>query len=418
MPSNSGDAPHYTVLGAGIVGASCALALRRAGFGVTLIDRDEPGAGASYGNAGLIQTGTPLPMATPGILRALPSLLSDPKSPLVIGWRRLPRLLPFLLRTLREARPERVEAVSEAMQALLDRAGDAHRELARAAKAEAFFGSRGLVFVYPDDDAYRAADWEMALYQRRGVRVEALDADMLRQMEPSLDRRYQAAYHLPDTYFTVDPGGLTRAYAEQAVALGGEYVRDDVRDVEIGADGPQALICQGGRRQLDRLVVAMGAHSAPIARRLGVRAPLESGRGYHLMLTEPGVMPNGPVVEGAMHVGMVPMRAGLRLAGTIELAGLDAPPDWRRADMLRPMAERMLPGVRTEPAERWMGHRPMLPDSLPIVGRAPRHPDVLLAFGHGQLGLTMGAVTGRIVADLAAGREPEVDLAPYRPDRF
>lgn len=410
--------PHHTIIGAGVVGSACALALARDGFPVTVIERDEPGMGASYGNAGFIQTGTPLPFATPGIVSQLPKLLFDPESPLKLRWRYLPRLAPFLLRLLGNAKADKVERIAGSLQALLDRSGEAHRAMLREAGGTDLIRARGLLFVYPDQASFDEAEWEIELFRRHGAPVEALHDDAVWQMEPALARGYRWAYHLPETFYTVDPLGITKSYLGHAQSLGVEVVRDEVQDIELGPEGPVALICANGRREVDRLVLCAGIHSSPLAKRLGLSVPMESARGYHLMLPEPGVELQAPVVDGAMHFGVTPMREGIRLAGTVEFASVNAPPNEARARMLYPMAKKMLPGLSDAGAVSWMGHRPTLPDSLPILGPSPKYANVLFAFGHGMLGLTMAAATGEIIAKLAAGADPGIDLGPYRPDRF
>ena len=410
--------PRHTIIGAGVVGSACALALARDGFPVTVIERGEPGMGASYGNAGFIQTGTPLPFATPGILGQLPKLLFDPESPLKLRWRYLPRLTPFLLRLLANARPGKVEANARALQAMLDRSGEAHRAMLREAGATDLIRARGLLMVYPNQASFDHAKWEVDLFRRNGVPVEALHDDAVWQMEPALNREYRRAYHLPETFYTVDPLAIAQSYLTHAQSLGAELVRDEVRDIEMGAKGPEALLCASGRREVDRLVLCAGIQSSPLAKRLGLSVPMESARGYHLMLPEPGVELQAPVVDGEMHFGVTPMREGVRLAGTVEFASVDAPPNEARARMLYPMAKKMIPGLSDEGAESWMGHRPTLPDSLPILGPSPKYANVLFAFGHAMLGLTMAAATGEIIANLAAGADPGIDLMPYRPDRF
>lgn len=412
------DKPHYTILGAGIVGASCALALRKAGFGVTLIDRDAPGAGASMGNAGLIQTGTPLPVAVPGLARQLPKLLVDPQSPLSIRWRHAPRLAPFLWKLFRASRAAEVERISAAMQAILDLSGEAHRAMAKEAGATELLGSRGLLMVFPDEKSFRAARFEFDLYRRRGVAFDEVGEDQIRQMEPAIARDYRWGYHLYECFYTVSPQKLTAAIADRAVALGAELVTDIVHDIEMGPDGVAALVCASGRRPVERMVLAGGVFSKPFAKRLGVTVPMEAARGYHLSLPEPGVRLNGPVVDGKLHFGVTPMAEGVRLAGTIEFASLKAAPNMARADMLLPLTRRMLPDLGGPVGRRWMGNRPLTPDSLPVLGPAPKAPNVILAYGHGQLGLTMGPATGNIVAALAQGQDPGIDLSPYRPDRY
>ena len=236
----------FTVLGAGIVGACVALALRRDGHDVTLVDRDEPGNGCSFGNAGFIQNAMPHPMAMPGLARKLPRLLFDTHSPLSIKWRHLPRLAPWLARFLRSASPTRVERISIAMMALLERSGAAYDRVLSDAKATDLIRRRGLLFVYPDAAAFEAASAEFDLYRRRGARVERIERHQLRQMEPALNPDYADAYHLPETFYTVDPSGLTQRIVERLVEIGGTLVRADVRDIELGADGPRALTTATG----------------------------------------------------------------------------------------------------------------------------------------------------------------------------
>jgi len=408
----------YIVLGAGIVGACAALALRSDGHDVTLVDRDEPGNGCSFGNAGFIQSATPHPMATPNILKNLPALLFDPQSPLSIKWRHVPHLAPWLLQFFRASSSRRVEEISIAMMALLERSGTAYDRILRDAKATDLISRRGLLYVYPDHDAFEAARWEFDLYRRRGAQVERVDRDQLHEMEPALNPDYADAYYLPETFFTVDPMLLTGRIVERFIEVGGHFVRAEVREIDIGADGPRALHTSIGQITVGNLVIAAGINSLQFATRLGDRVLLESARGYHVMIREPGVKLQGPVIDGGMHFGATPMRNGLRLAGTLEFASVDARPDYRRADMLLPMAKRMLPGLNGAVDTRWMGHRPATPDSLPVLSRAGHFANVIYAFGHGQLGLTMAAATSEVIAHLAAERPPGLDLTPYSVDRF
>lgn len=409
------------IVGAGIVGASAALALAQRGWQVTLFDPAPPGGpgSASYGNAGMVQTGTPAPMAAPGLLRALPRLLVDRDSALILRWRALPRFAPWLVRFVLAARPDRVEALSVHLASLLDRAGPAFDRALSASGADDLVKRRGMMFVFRGAAERAALAWEFDLFQRRGVAVETIGGEALRQAEPALDPAYTRAEYLPGTFFSVDPGGVTAAIARAAVAAGARIRAETVADIAFDADGRPVAVAPGGTRHgFDRLVLAAGVDSRRLFRQLGLSVPLETGRGYHVMLPRPGVKLNGPVVDAARHCGIVPMRAGLRIAGLMELAHRDAPPANDRAAHLAATAARILPGLGTDPQEIWMGHRPITPDSLPVIGAAPRHPNVLLGFGHGQLGFTMGPLTGEILADLVAGSPPAVDLAPFRPDRF
>ncbi|MGH6720355.1 MAG: NAD(P)/FAD-dependent oxidoreductase, partial [Alphaproteobacteria bacterium] len=223
---------------------------------------------------------------------------------------------------------------------------------------------------------------------------------------------------LPDVGRVLDPGGLVVGLARHALRRGARVVRAEARDFAIGPDGPRAVLTDSGAIPADAIVVAAGAWSHRLARRLGSRVPLETERGYHVTIPDPGVMPRRMILPYGDGFIATPMAMGLRIAGTVELASLDAPPDWRRADVLLAKARALFPGLRTTGATRWMGHRPSLPDSKPVISRSPVHANVFYAFGHGHLGLTGAAITGRLIGDVVAGRPPAVDLAPFRVDRF
>jgi D-amino-acid dehydrogenase len=409
--------PHVTILGAGIVGTCTALALQREGFRVALLDRDEPGSGCSAGNAGMIQTGSVAPLAAPGLFGRLPGMLLDRDGPLVVRWSHLLRVAPWLLAFARNASPQRLEATATALASLLARAGDSYHQLLRTAAAEHLVRPKGELYVYRAA-APAGLDEKFELYKRHGVEFTVLHESALRQMEPALSRSYRSGYYLPGSFYTVDPQRLTRNLAEDFARRGGEIRRAEVRGIAIGSDGKNALRTAAGEIPVEALVVAAGAFSRQFAAALGAPVPLETLRGYHIMIPSDGFVLQGPVIEAEMSFGAVPMSGGIRVAGTVELAGLDAPPDWRRAEMLLPMVRQMFPDLRGEINSRWMGHRPGMPDSLPVIGPAPGHPGVWFAFGHGTLGLTLAAITGELVAEGLSGKQTSVDLSPFRVTRF
>ena len=272
--------------------------MRLEGFSVTLIDRQAPGLGASFGNAGVIQTAMPITVAAPGMMRQLPKFLLDPDSPLSVKWWHLPRLAPFFLRLAAASRPSRIAASVGHLQAIASLAGEAHRALAREAGALDLFAARGPLFVYPSAASFAADGAPMEIYQRYGVTVARLGEDEIRQLEPALSRDFRWAYHLPDNFFTVDPGELTRRYAERFEELGGELLEAEVRDLKMGPQGPVAAMGPELEHPLDRLVIALGAGGGALLRRLGLALPVVNGRGYHLMLPAPGSELRGPVIDG------------------------------------------------------------------------------------------------------------------------
>jgi D-amino-acid dehydrogenase len=260
------------------------------------------------------------------------------------------------------------------------------------------------------------------LRRENGVVVDEFDADELRQLEPALSREYVRGLLVRENGHTSDPFGLVSRLAEHVVRNGGEVMRAGAVGFRLDGGRLAAVATDAGDVPADAAVVCAGANSKPLAAALGDKIPLETERGYHLMLRDPEAMPRIPTADADGKFVATPMAAGLRFAGTVELAGLAAPPDWRRARMLLRQGRRMLPTLSASyPEERitvWMGHRPSLPDSLPALGRARATPDVVYAFGHGHVGMTAAPMTGRIVADLIAGRPPAIDNLPFAPGRF
>lgn len=251
-----------------------------------------------------------------------------------------------------------------------------------------------------------------------GIRSEILGPDEIRQLEPSLEPRFAKAIYLPDSGHCSNPHRLVTTIAEDVARNGGRFVRTSVRDFDQEAGHVRAVVTDAGRMGCDMVIIAAGAWSQRLAGRLGLRIPLESLRGYHVMLPMPEVAPKRPLYPLAAKIMMTPMEHGLRIAGTAEIAGLDAPMNERRAAALGKIAERYFPGTIGEPISVWMGHRPATPDSLPVIGPSSRHRNVMLAFGHGQTGLIGGSTTGLLVSDLVANRKPIIDPYPYRAGRF
>jgi D-amino-acid dehydrogenase len=283
---------------------------------------------------------------------------------------------------------------------------------------ESLIRRTGQLQLYPDGDNLRTDSALWDLRRARGVRIELLGTDEIRQLEPVIGPHYRAGVFLPDEGMVVNPQRQLDLLSEAFVRNGGRILRQDVRGFEMGRDGPTQAILDGERLPVERVVVAAGAWSHRLAAQLGSRVPLETQRGYHVTIANPGIELKRPVVAADRKCFATPMEMGLRLAGTVEFAGLSAPPNHERARALIEHGRRMFPRLHTEERTEWMGHRPCLPDSLPVIGRSPTYPTVFYAFGHGHLGLTGAAVTGKHIAAIVAGRRPDIDLTPFRIDRF
>jgi len=406
------------VVGAGIVGVCAASYLQHDGHDVVLIDRGEPGDGCSKGNAGALSPGSCIPMSAPGVLRNVPKWLLDPSGPLHIRPAYLPRAIPWLARFAAAGRARHIDSLADALRALHRDTFDNYAPLAGNAGCIDLIRRTGSLAVFKTAASLAGSQREWEIRAVRQVRQQRLEESEVRDLVPGLGAEYRHGILLPDHGFVANPHRLTRALADAFVGDGGTLRRDHVLSIDMESVDAVWLRLDGGDLAAERCIIAAGAWSARLLALLGIRVPLETQRGYHVMVADPNVAPPLPVVSADAKVYATPMEHGLRFAGTVEFAGLDAEPDYRRAQALVPLAKEMFPDLRIESATQWMGHRPCLPDSLPIIGAAPGHPALILAFGHGHHGLTGASTTGRLVADLVAGRPPAVDLAPYRADRF
>ena len=411
-------ARHVTVIGAGVVGVCCALYLQREGFEVRLVEKGEPGRAASFGNSGSFGTASCVPFALPGVLRRVPKMLFDSESPLKLRWSHVPAALPWFLRFVAAAKPSRVEEIAAARNSLLLHTHEGYAPLIEGADATQWIDTNGLMMTFESEAAFEAAAYALDLRRRNGVHMDILDGNEARQMEPALSTRVIKAVSLPDVHRTVDPYRLTEALAKDFRRRGGDIVNAEVRGFEIGGEGPTKIVTDRGPMEVELVVIAAGVWSRPLAAELGTRVPLEAERGYHVMFANQDFALRRALVSADRSVSIAHMKEGIRATGVAEFAPPDAPADMRNAEMVMRHAKALVPGLRGEPASQWMGPRPSHPDSKPVIGRSPRHKNVLFAFGHDHLGLTMAGITGKLVAELAAGKPTTVDLAPFRADRF
>jgi D-amino-acid dehydrogenase len=406
------------IIGAGIVGCATAHALLDEGHEVLILDREGPAFGPSRGNAGWMAHTDILPIASPKILRHVPTFLLDPLGPLSIRPAYFVKLLPWLARFVLAARPQAYERSILGIAALQQLALPAWLARAEALGLAGQIHRKGGLYAFTDRNALAEAS-EIARRQAEfGITVDMLRPEELRQFEPALKDKFVGATFHSDTAHISDPLALTLALFEAALARGATFEKSEVSNIST-AERP-ALIGRGGfQRVVDRAVVAAGAWSKPLAAALGDRVPLDTERGYNVSF--PGVtgLTSRPIgFEGHGFV-MTPLESGLRIGGAVEFGGLEAAPNHARTKTLYDKATGFVEGLPAfETGKLWMGFRPSLPDSLPVIGAASRNPNVLYAFGHGHYGMTQSTATAGLIADLIAGREPAIDLAPFSPRRF
>ncbi len=416
---------HVVVIGAGIVGAATAVEALRDGHHVILIDPGPPGGeqAASYGNGAWFSPASVVPMSMPGLWRKVPGFLMDPLGPLTIRWQHLPRLAPWLIRfLLAGATVARVERTARALRALLADAPTRHAALAAEAGVPDLVERRGLLYAFPDRAAFAAEALAWRLRRDNGVTWRELDAAELHRLQPALADHYRFGLLVEDGGHCRDPGAYVAALAAHAERRGATVRRTRAVGFEIRSGRLTGVRTTDGLIACDRAVIAAGVHSKTLAALAGDRVPLESERGYHVEIGTPEAAPAIPVMPSDGRMANTLTRGGLRVSGQVEIASVEAEPNWARADVLLRHAQRAYPGlpavIPAERQRRWLGHRPSTPDGLPVIGPARGCPDIVHAFGHGHVGLAAGAITGRLAADLVGGKVPAIDLSPYAAARF
>lgn len=403
------------VIGAGVIGLTIALDLVEAGHEVVLVDPGDPGMGASYGNAGTIATYATSPVGTPAVLRSLPSLMFSRTSPLAIRHRALPSLTPWLLRFLRQSLPAASARNAQVLATLLQDAGERWNDLALKVAGAGILQRRGCLYLYETPQAFAAAEAEMAPRRALGVEVELAGPDRLAELEPGLPSGMGGAAFFSDATFLDDPGRMMGLIASAVLAK--------ARLVRARADrltrGPDGVVIEGPGLHLHarRVVIAAGAHSRELARQAGDRVPLDTERGYHVEWDMAEPLLGRPTCPTARGIYFCPMTGRLRVAGTVELGGLHLPPSPHRLQKLVEGARAFFPDLG-EPDREWMGFRPSMPDSLPVIGPSRGGDDVILAFGHGHLGVTLAPVTASIVGALIQKGPQKCDIAPLSAARF
>ena len=407
---------NVAVIGAGFVGLSAAYWLLRDGHQVTVYDPSGAAGGASFGNAGTFANYACIPVNSPSVFRDLPRYLLSSSSPLRLRWSYLPQLAPWLARFLLQSTPTRHTASATALAHLLGHAQSGYDDMVLQASLSGFIRARECLYLYSSGSAFEASRPSLALRRSLGVEARMLDKQEIRTLEPSLAPLFERGALFAGSWHLSDPAAFLRALQQWLVQSGVQLRAQLVSTVQPGNTGV-VLGCEQGTDQHDFVLVCAGAHSAKLAAQCADPVPLEAERGYHLLYPQTSQLISRPVGWAERGFYMTPMDAGIRVAGTVELAGLGLKKHQGLLDLLHFSSQRALPGLG-EPTAPWLGFRPTLPDGLPVMGRSKASSRVIYAFGHQHIGLTLGGLSGKLVADLVAGREPALDLSPYSARRF
>ncbi|UJW73804.1 NAD(P)/FAD-dependent oxidoreductase [Rhizobium sp. SL42] len=416
---------HVVVIGAGIVGASTALELVEQGHRVSIMEPEQPGGrhAASYGNSGWISPASIIPMSMPGLWKKVPGYLADPGGPLAIRWPYLASLAPWLARFVAAgSTATKVTRTARILSGLLHDAPTRHQALAEKIGRGDLVTRKGLIYAYPDRHAFEAEAFAWQLRRDNGVAYRELSGAELHELEPDLAPRYTFAAYVEKGGHCVDPGGYVAAIVDHAVTLGAERIQMKATGFRVEKGRLQGVVTESGSVPCDRAVIAAGIHSKTLAAQAGDTVPLQSERGYHVVIPRQILAGAMPVMPGDGKMGNNPTLAGLRIAGQVELASVAAAPDWRRADILLRHAASAYPAIShlsgTNGIDRWMGHRPSIADGLPVIGPSSVSNDIIHAFGHGHIGLATGPVTGKLASDLIAERETTLEISSLSAARF
>ena len=406
------------IVGAGIVGLATAYKLAETGRAVLLVDRKGFAEETSRGNAGAFAFSDIMPLATKDVLRKLPRWLSDPLGPLTIRPEYLPQITPWLMRFWRAGWPDRVAAGIKAQGALMRLARQEMDALVASAGIGNLVRSDGVLELYESESERRAAQVEVDAKASEGIEVRIVRGEEMRALQPGLHARFVAATFIPKWQTVSDPYDFALAIGKAVTDRGVGFRQAEVRGLRSMPEGVALELADGASLTAHKVVVASGAWSRALTAPLGDLIPLDTERGYNTTLPPGAFDLRRQLVFPGHGFVVTPLSSGVRIGGAVEFGGLALPPNFKRSEAMLKKAAMFMPGLKTTGGKQWMGFRPSLPDSLPAIGRSRASPHILYAFGHGHLGLTQSAATGRLVAELVAGAPPSIDITPFSPQRF
>lgn len=416
--TNSPQNKRIVIIGAGIVGVSCALWLQRAGHQVIVIDPRGPAGGASQGNAGVLAAASVVPVTVPGLIAKAPAMLFDKAAPLFVRFSYLPQLIPFLAKYLRHANARDVNRIADALAHLLHDTFDQHSALAAGTGAERYLSPGDYVFGYPDRSAYEKDAFGWGVRQARGFEVEEMSAERLAEYDPALKGLFGFAARCPNHGRISDPGAYVRALAAHLEAQGGQVQLTRADDIQIESGRAVGVLTPEGSISADEVVLTSGVWSGPLAKRLNLSVPMEAEGGYHVEWVNPSITPRSPTMVAAGKFVMTPMDGRLRCAGVLEFGGINDKRNQAALNLLKAQTKALLPHLQYERIDEWMGFRPAPADSIPLIGAVGSISNAWVGFGHHHVGLTSGPKTGRWLAQLIDQKISPQELAAFSPERF
>ncbi len=412
--------PKVVVIGAGIIGVTSAINLQKKGYQVTMLDKEGVAAGASTGNCGLMAVSEIVPISKPGVLSQVPGWLMDPEGPVTVRAKHALTMMPWFMRFLRAGKAHNVLDIAQGLTQLSNKAAEAYAPLLHESGIEDILKPHEVIYLFDDRKEIKEDQFSWDLRHACGFKTEFLEGDQVRELEPEVSKSIDSGMLMKGWDYFSDPQKLTQSLANTFSQNGGVIRLAQVRDF-IKRDGEiMAVVLDNDEKlEAENFVIACGAWSRTLAEQLGDYIPVEAMAGYNTTIIEPNVSLKHPLLHHNGGFVITPMEMGLRVGGTLELGGLNSEPNYQRVRAITRKAKNILPGLEVVEKTEWVGYRPMMPDTLPVIDHSPRFNNLVYACGHGQLGITYGAITGELVADLVfKGSSDKVNMSPYRATRF
>ena len=406
------------VIGAGIVGVSTAIWLQRSGFKVTIIDQKGPATGASHGNAGILAASSIIPVPNPSLIKKLPFYLLSKDSPVFFKMSYLPKLFPFLISYLSKSNLREVNKYAERMTPLIFDTVCQHKSLAKGTGAEKFISYQDYCFGYETEENFLNDKKVWKLRQKHGLPFEVVNGNEFSNFDPFYKDLFDVIVKCKNHGKINDPGLYVKTLCDHFLSQGGELIISKVNDISSKNLNDAIVKIESDSLIANKIVVATGAWSKKILKKFKIKMPLESERGYHVEYVEPNFYPKVPMMLTSKKFVITPMDGRIRVAGLVEFAGLKTLKRKPPLNLLKNKIKDLFPNLECKEKIEWLGHRPALVDSLPMLGYLDKNKQILVAFGHQHLGLTAGAKTGRIVSDLIIGNDIKLKISNYRPNRF
>ncbi len=407
---------NIAVVGAGIVGICSAYFLKKSGFQVTLIDKEKPGTMTSFGHACSFADYANVPVNYPGLLWDIPSMLLRKDGPLAVDFFYIIKNLPWAINFLKNCRKEKVDEIATSLTNLLKHSQLSYDEIFKDVNVKEFISHEENLYLFDTKKSFENYEYANNIRKKNNVKVRNLNKDEVKELEPNIADVYYAGQVFTGSRHTTNPLAISNKIFDKFIELGGMYINQNVKNL-IQNEKNIELFMEDKKIKFDKIIICAGAWSNQIANMLGDKFPLDTERGYHILFETNEKLINRPIAWSESGFYLIQIHNGVRAAGTVEIAGLNKSPNKKRLNMIERQSRKVLPQLG-KVQSTWMGRRPTLPDSLPIIGKSQKNNNVIYAFGHQHIGWTLGAVTGKIIDSLSQDHIPNIDISAYSPARF